>query len=134
MSDDRKLEAEEAEACEAAGVEVPAAAQVDGRSVLAHLLGGEAPTWEQRGDVHWQLNLYKSIQRHYPKPKPYATEVTRRDQWKLLTLDGEPVELFDVYADPYETRNLLAEHAELAASMREGLQQWLAEPRLRGGE
>ncbi|MCA9118482.1 MAG: sulfatase-like hydrolase/transferase, partial [Planctomycetaceae bacterium] len=39
--------------CEAAGVEVPAAAQVDGRSVLAHLLGGEAPTWEQRGDVHW---------------------------------------------------------------------------------
>jgi arylsulfatase A-like enzyme len=80
--------------------------------------------------VFWQLDLYKSLQRHYPKPKPYATEVVMRGNWKLLALKGKPVELFDVEADPNEKRNVLAEHPELVASLSAQLKDWLNEPRV----
>jgi hypothetical protein len=30
------------------------------------------------GPLLWQLDLYPKLQRHYPKPKPYATEVANK--------------------------------------------------------
>src|SRR5690606_11454524 len=87
--------------CEAAGIKPPPQLPLDGISLHSHFRGGPPPTFAQRGTVFWQLNLYKRLQRHYPKPMPYATEIARRGQWKLLALDGKPVELFDVKADPY---------------------------------
>ena len=117
--------------CEAAGVKPTADLPLDGRSLLPHLTGGAAPTMEERGTVFWQLDLYKSIQRHYPKPKPYATEVVRRGKWKLLALDGKPVELFDILADPNERTSVLDQHADIAGSMAQELKIWLAEDRIR---
>ena len=61
--------------CDAAGVELPSELSIDGLSLLPHLKGEAPPSDEARGTVFWQLDLYRSIQRHYPKPKPYATEV-----------------------------------------------------------
>lgn len=116
--------------CEAAGVEVPNELQIDGLSLLPHLKGQESPSEEVRGTVFWQLNLYKSIQRHYPKPKPYATEVAMRGKWKLLALGGKPVELFDLEADPNEQRNVIADHPELVASLSTQLDDWLNAPRI----
>ena len=75
------------------------------------------------------MDLYRNIQRHYPKPEPYATEVVRHDQWKLLTLDGNPVELFDILADPTEQHNLLSQQPAIVANLTTQLHAWLAAPR-----
>ena len=117
--------------CEAAGVKPSADLPLDGRSLLPHLTGGAALSMDERGTVFWQLDLYKSIQRHYPKPKPYATEVVRRGKWKLLALSGKPVELFDILADPNERTSVLGQHADIAVSMAQELAAWLAEERVR---
>ncbi|EMB15790.1 sulfatase family protein [Rhodopirellula europaea] len=115
--------------CDAAGVDVPGALSLDGLSLLPHWMGGTPPSDEERGTVFWQLDLYKSLQRHTPKPKPFATEVVRRGNWKLLAFKGKPVELFDVDTDPNEKHNVLVEHPDLVASLSTELNQWLNEPR-----
>ncbi len=115
--------------CEAAGLSLPKDLPLDGLSLLPHMTGSSAPTAQQRGTVFWQLDLYKNLQRHYPKAKPYATEVVRRGKWKLLALNGEPVELFDVKSDPYENDNLLEQQEAVATSMAGALKAWLAEER-----
>ncbi len=66
--------------------------EIDGVNLLPHLADG-APILA-RGPIFWQMDLYKNLQRHYPKPEPYATEAVRDGRWKLLARDGEPVELF----------------------------------------
>lgn len=116
--------------CEAAGIDVPGIVQVDGKSLLPHLKGGKPLSAEERGTVFWQLNLYKNLQRHYPKPEPFATEVVRRGKWKLLAMDGEPVELFDIHADPNELNNVMAEHPDIAEELTAELSEWLAVDRL----
>jgi len=112
--------------CEAAGVAIPEAVPMDGASLLGHLANGE-PLPER--DLLWQIDLYKNLQRHYPKPKPYATEVMISGPWKLLTLQGEPVELFQIRDDPYERSNLLTEYRDRAEAMATKVRAWLAEPR-----
>ncbi|WP_353620802.1 sulfatase family protein [Rhodopirellula sp. JC639] len=115
--------------CAAAGVELPDDLSIDGLSLLDHVKGGRPPSAEERGTVFWQMDLYRGLQRHYPKPKPYATEVAKRGKWKLLALRGKPVELFDVEADPYERLNVLDEHPDLVASLTVELDEWLNAPR-----
>ncbi len=116
--------------CEAAGVELPSDLPLDGLSLLPHMKGEKAPTTEARRTVFWQLNLYKSIQRHYPKPKPYATEVAMRGNWKMLALDGKPVELFDIESDPNEQRSVLDDHPDLVDSLTAQLNEWLNAPQV----
>jgi N-acetylgalactosamine-6-sulfatase len=115
--------------CDAAGVELPSGLPIDGLSLLPHLKGEAPPSDEARGTVFWQLDLYRNLQRHYPKPQPYATEVSMRGKWKLLALGGKPVELFDVEADPNEKRNIMADHPDLVASLSAQLTEWLSAPR-----
>ena len=55
--------------------------------------------------------------------------MVRKGRWKLLALNGKPVELFNVEADPFEEDNELGRHPELEASLTAALQAWLAEPR-----
>jgi N-acetylgalactosamine-6-sulfatase len=116
--------------CEAAGIALSPALPQDGFSLLPLLTGAAAPDWQQRDTVFWQLNLYKGLQRHYPKPKPYATEVVRRGDWKMLAFEGTPVELFNLSEDPNEEHNLLSQNLQLVESMTAALHKWLAEPRL----
>ena len=113
--------------CAAAGAPLPAEARPDGIDLMP-LLTGRADR-AARGTVFWQLQLYKHLQRHSPKPRPYATEVVRKGRWKLLAMDGKPVELFDVQADLAEQRNLLGEQPGTAGQMRKELADWLAQPR-----
>lgn len=80
--------------------------------------------------MFWQVDLYRHLQRHYPKPKPYATEVARRGKRKLLANNGKPVELFDIESDSREANNLLLEKPDVADQLSEELQAWLSEPRL----
>lgn len=113
----------------AAKINAPAPRNLDGINLLPHLTGGPAPSDADRGTTFWQMNLYRSLQRHYLKPEPYATEVVRRGPWKLLALNGEPVELFDILQDPHEQWNLLREHPDVVKSMTAELKAWLASPR-----
>lgn len=113
---------------EAAGIAMTPDANLDGLSLVPHWTGAPAPSDEERGMVFWQMDLYRSLQRHYLKPEPYATEVVRDGRWKLLARAVEPVELFDLSADPNETRNLLNQHPERVAQMTDALAAWLTEP------
>jgi len=114
--------------CAAAGVAVPGDAKVDGVNLLPHMTNRERRI--ERGTVFWQMDLYKNLQRHYPKPKPYSTEVVRKGRWKLLGLEGKPQELFDIEADPFEKNNLIKDHPEIVRELTRRLKAWLAEPRL----
>ena len=76
----------------------------------------------------------RTMQRHEPKPRPFATEAARLGRWKLLALDGKPVELFDLESDPSERTNRLAEQPQLVESLRKRLAAWLAEPRQHFGQ
>ncbi|NLY01475.1 MAG: sulfatase-like hydrolase/transferase [Rhodopirellula sp.] len=117
--------------CAAAGVAVPPAAHVDGINLLPLLTDGDELA--DRGPLFWQIDLYRSIQRHTPKPKPYATEAVRHGRWKLLSFQGDPVELFDIETDCEESNNLLDSHSEVAAGLRAALQAFLDAPRDRSG-
>lgn len=113
--------------CAAAGVDVPKEAKVDGTNLLP-LLTGKAKKVE-RGTTFWQIRLYSKMQRHDPKPKPYATEIARKGKWKLLAKNGKPVELFDIDADLTEKHNVLGKYPEVAKELQKELKAWLAEPR-----
>ena len=53
----------------------------------------------------------------------------RQGRWKLLALNGKPVELFDVEADISEQKNLIKQEPERTKAMAKQLVTWLAEPR-----
>ena len=120
----------EAAGIEAAGIELAESLSLDGVSLLPHMQGRPPLSDEERGTVFWQMDLYKTLQRHYPKPEPFATEVVRRGKWKLLARDGKAVELFDIEADPNELVSVLQQHPELAQSLTSELKAWLAEDRI----
>ena len=113
--------------CAAAGVRLPAGETFDGRDLLP-LLSGRVETLA-RGTLFWQIDLTPNMQRHEPKPRPFATEAARRGRWKLLAFEGKPVELFDVEADPREQTNKLTTEPDVVLSLGRELAAWVAEPR-----
>lgn len=113
--------------CAAADVPVPTQARTDGVDLLPHWQNGAAIT--RSGPLLWQLDLYSRLQRHYPKPKPYATEAAMDGKWKLLCRDAQPLELFDLEADLAETTNLLETHPEVAARLARDVRAFLDAPR-----
>ena len=113
--------------CAAADVPVPAQAQVDGVNLLPHWQNGTPVA--RGGPLLWQLDLYSRLQRHYPKPKPYATEAAMDGKWKLLCRDAQPLELFDLEADLAETTNLLERHPEVAERLARDVRAFLDAPR-----
>lgn len=119
--------------CAIASVPLPEDAAIDGLD-FSRQLRGEAATAEQTGrSLFWQVDLYRHLQRHYPKPKPYSTEAVLRNGWKLLTDNGEPRELFCVDDDPHETQNLISAYPDLVAELADEITQFLEAPRDRRG-
>jgi N-acetylgalactosamine-6-sulfatase len=117
--------------CAAAGVTVPRAARVDGINLLPHLLEGR--DIRDRGPLLWQLDLYPNMQRRTPKPTPFATEAAIHGQWKLLTREGQPLELFDLQADVGETNSLLEDRSDIAEKLAGEIRVFLNAPRDRSG-
>jgi N-acetylgalactosamine-6-sulfatase len=113
--------------CRAANVDLPDHDRFDGKNILP-LLTGKTDQID-RGAVFWQMNLYKHLQRHYPKPEPYATEIVRKGPWKMLALKGEPVELYNIKNDMYEKNNLLDLRLDIVDRLHQELLEWLEAPR-----
>jgi arylsulfatase A len=118
--------------CAAAGVSLPKDDHFDGLNLLPWLR--ENKPFPGRGTVFWQVNLYPHLQRYYPKPQPYATEIARRGKWKMLALNGKPVELYDIESDTLEQHDLLKKKPEIVESLQKVLDLWLKEPRQQFGQ
>jgi arylsulfatase A-like enzyme len=88
-------------AVELAGAKLPEGLKVDGLSIVPLLKGGAAP---QRECFYWELHEGSSKQ------------AVRFGDWKAVRDPfNAPVELYDLKADPYETKNLAAEKPDLVA-------------------
>lgn len=108
--------------CAAAAIKAPAN---DGENLLA--------PQSARTALFWQIDIYKTLQRHYPKPKPYATEALRSGEWKLMAMDGKPVALYNLKADPLESTNLLDRQPAVVARLAAEVRAFLTAGRNRGG-
>lgn len=113
---------------EAAGVQPPAGLRLDGRSLLGLLAGdGESDTaaWPDR-------TLYFQFHRG-DEPDAFRSFAAVGQRYKLVhpsprgegDWDGElRLELYDLEADPGESRNLVTEQSEIAARMSDDYRQW----------
>jgi len=99
---------------------------IDGMSLLPNLCNGEEV---DRGLILWQMDLYRSLQRHYEKPLPYATNIAYNGPWKLLLDSITPIELFHLENDPHEVMNLLDKYPEIVNKLREETILFMSEPR-----
>jgi arylsulfatase A len=87
----------------ACGADLPADRTIDGRDIGPLLVEPGAPSPHEAFLYYWMNDL----------------EAVRAGRWKLhLAKHGRPIrELYDLEADPAETRDLLAEHPEVEADL-----------------
>ncbi len=118
--------------CAAANVECTKDLNLDGQNILPYLQNNSLEV--KRDYVFWQIELYKGNGNYGvtvdKRPEPVATEVVRKGNWKLLTKEGEPVELFNLEHDPYERWNLIKQYPEITSELASAMQNWLKEPRM----
>jgi arylsulfatase A-like enzyme len=104
--------------CAAAGVAVPGGLRIDGVD-LGPLLQGEGEI--ERDALYWHFPHYRSR-----AIGPYS--IVRRGPWKLIRrYEGEPVELYDLTADPAEQHDLATSQPERARELDTLLTTWLEE-------
>jgi arylsulfatase A-like enzyme len=105
-----------------AGAEVPDELAIDGRSLLP-LLADPNAAWPDRYlFVHvgrWEQGQADSAK--------YSRCAIRNERFRFVNNE----ELFDVRSDPGETKNVIAEHPQVVASMRSAYEAWWTE--VRGG-
>ncbi len=112
--------------CDAIGI-LPKDISLDGISLMPNILNNNKI---ERDIIFWQLDLYRNMQRHYPKPKPYATTIAFEGPWKLLLDSLKPVELFHIENDPHEVQNLIERHPAIVEKLTEAAKFFMEEPRI----
>ncbi len=112
---------------DAAGVDVPSEARVDGRSLLP-LLEGKQVDWPDR---HIVLQVHRGNQ-----PIPFHHIAVRNQKWKLVHPTGfgkqqmptnVPYELYDMTNDQGETNNLALAKPQVATNMKAAYEKWFAD-------
>ncbi|MDT0552692.1 sulfatase-like hydrolase/transferase [Urechidicola vernalis] len=61
--------------------------------------------------------------------KPVPNQIVRKGPWKLLAVEGNPTELYNLNEDPYERWNLIKQYPEQTNTLLAELKNWLNEPR-----
>lgn len=105
-----------------AGAKLPANYASDGEDISTALLG---KSFTRTKPLFWEYGRNdKSFA--YPKPPDRSPNLALRDGvWKLLVnADGTGAELYDLLADPNETKNLADAQPERAGKMKAALLQW----------
>jgi arylsulfatase A-like enzyme len=93
-----------------AGLDVPAALDIDGKSLMP-LLKGEGGWPDRTLAVHSQRIDF---------PERWRKSAVMTQQWRLI--NGE--ELYDVQADPAQERDVAADHPDVKASLRQAYDAW----------
>lgn len=113
---------------EACGLKPPDKVRFDGRS-LWPLLTGNTEDWPRR-------TLFFQWHRG-DRPEPLRACAAVTDRWKLVQPrgsgdkppDSTECELYDLPADPFEQRDVAADHPEIVERMTRAYQSWFAEMR-----
>lgn len=112
---------------EVCGVEKPADLALDGRSLLPLL---------KREKINWQPRTLFTQSHRGDKPVLYHNFAARTERWKLVHASGfgreqpppnRQLELFDMQADPFETREVSGEHPEIVQQLLAEYEAWFAD-------
>lgn len=110
--------------CRLAGARLPADARPDGEDRSAALLGKPAP--DRSRPLFWEYGRNDESFRYPPDRADRSPNVAVRDgDWKLLVnADGTGAELYDLAADPGETRNLAADRLDVTRRLTRAALEW----------
>ncbi|WEK37336.1 MAG: sulfatase-like hydrolase/transferase [Candidatus Pseudobacter hemicellulosilyticus] len=108
--------------CRIAGTPLPESVQVDGEDRSAVLRGAPA---QRTSTIFWEYGR-NDIGFKYPQGADRSPNLALREgKWKfLINADGSSPELYDLAADPNETRNVQGSQAELTATLSKKLLDW----------
>lgn len=102
-----------------AGVAAPASVRFDGVNLSRTLIGKASAT--RTPPLFWK----RPPDRPGPPGAPLPDLAVRDGRWKLLVnADGSRPRLFDLAADPGETKNLAAAHPEVVARLKRAVLAW----------
>jgi arylsulfatase A-like enzyme len=111
----------------ACGVDAPASVRFDGQNIFPLMQGGKVLAKDRTIFAQWHRG---------DVPVLYHNFAAITERWKLLNdtnagsekLPGEPnFQLFDLLADPGETKNIAAEHPQIVADLKKQYEQWFAD-------
>lgn len=105
-----------------AGAKLPADYTSDGEDLSGALLGKPVVRTKP---LFWEYGRNETAFKYPVAPDRSANVAMRDGRWKLLVnADGTGVELYDVVADPNETRDVAPEQSEVTKRMTEAALAW----------
>lgn len=105
---------------------------IDGLDLSPVLLQNESI--KNRKTMFWEISSRYKRSSNYKKVTdirrtPVVNQIARNGKWKLLALEGNALELYNIDEDPYERWNLIKQYPIVANGLYEELLSWLMEPR-----
>jgi arylsulfatase A-like enzyme len=97
---------------ELCGLKLPEGVKLDGRSLAPLLRAAGQPAWPERTLVVHSQRI--------EQPQKWKTCAVMTERWRLI--NGR--ELYDIQADPGQTRNLASEHPDEVARLRQAYDAW----------
>jgi arylsulfatase A-like enzyme len=95
---------------------------IDGENMSAALLGKATP---RTRPIFWEYGRNTNSFAFPPIAHRSPNVAVREGNWKLLVqADGSGAELYDIIADPNESKNLAAEKPEIASRLRRAALDW----------